>query len=217
MSSSVWVSKAPADSSLADGVTLSDLSGHGNQQLIRLSQTGRRGGVVAPNEFPKEIWGQVGDYRAHHFPNYWPEISYYSGLWIVSGTVAAILESVDLGGGVVAPVRRFERDHATPVPGEWFCWNVGNVKTAFLGPRSKSVIAVGSNMWLPVDVKDHDLKCSHDAETGPDAWFDPQLHDMLFLSARLGRAVIDAQLATEKAGFGPLIECDITEHRTHDE
>lgn len=211
MSSSVWVSKAPADSSLADGFTLSDLSGDGDQKLIQLSQRGQQGGRIEPDEFPKEIWGQVGDYRAHRFPGYWPEISYYSGLWIISGKVAAILGGFDLGGGAIVPLRRFERDHVTPVPGEWFGWNVGNSKTALVGSESKNVIPVGSGKYLPMNVGDHDLKCSAAAVAGPDAWFDPQLHDMLFLSGALGRALIDAGLATEKAGFGQLIECDVVE------
>lgn len=211
MSDLIWASRAPADSTLADGFTASDLTGDGDQRAIQLSKTARRGGVVDPADLPKEIWGEVGPYRAHHYPNYWPEISYYAGIWIVSGKVAAILRNHDLGAGLIAPVRRFARDRVTPVPGEWFVWNVGNLKTAFVGARSQNVLPAGSKKWLAMQPKDHELKVSSEARSGPDAWFDPQLQDVLFLSAPLGSALIDADLATEKAGFGQLIKCDVIE------
>lgn len=211
MSSTIWASKAPADSSLADGFALSDLCGDGDERLIQLSHKAQIGSAIEPDELPRELWGQIGDYRRHRFPDYWPEITYYSGVWIISGTVAAILGKFDLGGGTIAPVRRFEPDHATPVVGEWFAWNVGTLKTALKGEASKNLIPVGSGKFLPIGVGDYDLRCSASGLAGADVWFDPQLPDMLFLSGPLGTALIDAGLATEKAGFGELIACLVEE------
>ena len=211
MSNCVWVSKAPSDSTLADGFTASDLQRDGDQRVIEISKIARQGGVLAKSELPSQIWGEVGPYRAHHFPGYWPEITYYSGIWVVSGAVAGILMGFDLGGGVIAPVRRFAKDQTRPVPGEWFCWNVGNQKSALIGERSQNLVPVGANKWLPLDVKDHDLKCSSEAMAGPEAWYDPQVQDMLFLSSELGQALIGSDLATEEAGFGQLIKVDVIE------
>src|SRR3712207_3129353 len=117
MSNSVWVSHAPSDPTLADGFMKSNLSIDGAQQLIQVAKVARNGGVVRAAQFPTEVWGEVGDYRAHHFPDHWPDISFYNGLWRISDTVADILRRFDIGDGVISPVRLLRRGHVTSVPG----------------------------------------------------------------------------------------------------
>lgn len=114
-----------------------------------------------------------------------------------------------LGAGIVAPVERFARDHATPIPGNWFCWNVGNVNSAFLGEQSGGVMTIGQNQWMMMDPNSLQPRCSAKTVAGPDAWYDPGLHDVLFLSAGLGDATTAAGMATQKAGFGELVRAEL--------
>ena len=209
MSDFVWITHAPSDVTLAEGFMHSDLTVAGNQQLIELDQVARNGGVVDAARFPTEVWGETGDYREHHFPGQWPDISRYSGLWLISGKVAEILRRFDLGDGVIAPVRLFRRDHVTPVPGDWFFWNVGNIKEAFIPERSQRIRPAPGRRWRTLSADDHDLKCSAAAMAGADAWIDPNLRGVIFLGSGLGQELIDADLANEKAGFGKLLKCDV--------
>ena len=103
------------------------------------------------------------------------------------------------------------RDHVTPVPGEWFFWNVGNVKESFLPEKSEHIRPAPGRRWRTLKAADHDLKCSPTANTGPDVWIDPNLRGVLFLGRGLGQALIDADLTNEQAGFGKLIKCDVIE------
>jgi hypothetical protein len=97
----------------------------------------------------------------------------------------------------------------TLVPGDWFFWNVGNAKQAFLPDRSKHIRPVPGRAWRTLGAGDHDLKCSSAAEAGPDVWFDPKLRGVLFLGRALGQALMAADLANERAGFGTLIRCEV--------
>jgi hypothetical protein len=205
----VWISHVPSDPTLADGSLKSDLQSDGDERVVTLAEVARNGGVVAEADLPSEFWGEVGEYRAHRFPNEWPDISYYVGLWLVSARVADVLRVFDMGRGSLRPLRLFGRDHMTPVPGEWFCWNVGNVKDAFLPQASSHIRPAPGRKWRTLGAVDHDLKCSTAATVGPDAWIDPTLRGVLFLSAGLGQALIDAALANERAGFGELLKVDV--------
>jgi hypothetical protein len=207
----VWVSHAPSDPTLSDGLLKSTLSIHGDQQLIEIAKFARNGGVVHGDQFPTEAWGEVGEYRAHHFPNHWPDISNYNGLWLISGNVADILRGFKIGDGVISPVRLFRRDHVTLVPGDWLFWNVGNTKEAFLPDRSTHIRPVPGRAWRTLGASDLDLKCSTAAEAGPDVWFDHKLRGVLFLGFELGQALIAADLANERAGFGKLVRCEVIE------
>jgi hypothetical protein len=207
----VWISHAPSDSTLSDGFMKTDLNVDDNQRVIEISNVARNGGVVDATEMPTEAWGEVGEYRAHHFPEYWPEISCYNDLWLISGKISDILRGFDIGNGVISPVRLFKRDRFSPVPGTWFFWNVGNVKEAFIPERSEHIRPAAGRKWRPLRAADHDLKCSVAANTGPDVWFDPKLRGVLFLGGALGQALIDGELANEMAGFGKLIKCDVVE------
>jgi hypothetical protein len=202
----VWLSHAPSDPTLSDGFMKSALS---EPQLIAIAEVARNGGIVHAPQFPTEVWAEVGEYRAHHFPDHWPDISCYNGLWLISDSVADLLRLFRIGDGVILPVRLFRRDHVTLVPGDWFFWNVGNVKQAFLSDKSRNIRPVPGRRWRTLGAADHDLKCSTAAETGPDVWFDVGLRGGLFLGDELGQALIAADLATERAGFGTLLRCDV--------
>jgi hypothetical protein len=207
----VWVSQAPSDPTLADGIMKSSLNVDGNKQLVELSNVARHGGVVRADQLPTEMWGEVGEYRAHHFPNRWPDISYFAGLWLISDKVAAILRSFDMGNGVIAPVKLFARDHVTLANGDWFVWKIGNMKAAFLPERSQHIRPVPGRSFRMLTAGDGDLACSTTANTGPDVWIDPKLRGVLFLGRKLGQALIAADLANERAGFGALIRCEVVE------
>jgi hypothetical protein len=159
------------------------------------------------SRFPKSR-GRGG---AHHFPNHWPDISYYNGLWLISDNVADILRGFNIGDGVIAPVRLFRRDHVTLIAGDWFFWNVGDTKQAFLPDRSKQIAPAPGRTWCTLEPGDHDLKCSTAAEAGPDVWFDPKLRGVFFFGPELGQALIAADLANARAGFGKLIRCEAIE------
>jgi hypothetical protein len=209
MSDFVWICCAPSDPSLADGILKTDIAADGDERILAIAKITDTGGVLDPARLPTRAWGEVGPYRAHHFPGHWPDLSRYAGLWIVSGKVAGILRAFDLGEGVIANLRLYERDGSTPVPGDWFVWNIGNVKTAFLPQLSQNVRPVPGRSWRTLGAKDHDLKCSTAAIAGPSIWLDPQLRGVFFVSNALGHALIEAELATEKAGFGQLMKCDV--------
>jgi len=205
----VWISQAPSDPTLADGTMKSDLSVEGTEQLVELSKVARHGGVLRAAQLPTEMWGEVGEYRAHHFPNQWPDISYYAGLWLISDKVAAVLRSFDMGDGVIAPVRLFALDHVTPINGNWFVWNIGTVKEAFLPERSQHIRPVPGRSFRMLKAGDGDLRCSTTANGGPDVWIDPKLRGVLFVGRALGEALIAADLANEESGFGELVRCEM--------
>lgn len=204
----VWISHAPSDPTLADGFLKSDLE---EERLIELGKIARSGGAIDQANLPTEIWGEVGEYRAHHFSNEWPHITYFGGLWIISAELARILHGFDLGGGRIGPLKLLARDRATPVAGEWFCWNVGNSKETFLPDMSQHIRPAPGRKWRTLEAGDHDLKCSTATKAGADTWIDPLLRGVLFLSFRLGASLIGANLATERAGLGRLLKVDLIE------
>ncbi len=211
MNDYVWISRAPSDSTLSDGFMKTDVDAESNDAILALARVAQAGGTIDPAQFPTEAWGEMGDYRSHHFPGAWPDLFYYAGFWILSARSAAILRQFDLGSGHILPLRLFERDHATPVLGEWFIWNIGNLKQALSPEQSRNLIKVGESKWMSIQLGDRDVKCTAKALEGADVWFDPGLHDMLFLSGPLGDKLRAEGLATEKAGFGELIKCDVIE------
>lgn len=211
MNGYVWISRAPSDSTLSDGFMKTNINAESNEPILEVARIARTGGVVDPAQFPTEAWGEMGEYRSHHFPGCWPDLFYYAGFWILSSKSAGILREFDLGLGHILPLSLFEKDHATPVPGEWFIWNIGNLKEAFLPDQSQNLYRVGANKWMSVELGDHNIKCGPPALEGSDIWLDQRLSHVLFLSGPLGERLRAEGLATEKAGFGELIKCDVIE------
>ncbi len=205
----VWFSDARKDSSLLDADLRSDWNVSRNEDLIELSRKARRGDRIDASDLPKAVWGEMGGYRAHHYPNYWPELSEYASLWLISASLAKLLNQFDLGNGTIAPVSLQKADKTTPHPGEWFLWNVGNVKNGFLKDHSKGFRTVSRPLYAKANAQDHDLKFADSILAGPDVWYDESLFNSWLFSQDLGSALIGSGFATEKAGLGNLMKCDV--------
>jgi hypothetical protein len=114
------------------------------------------------------------------------------GQWIVSARVAEILRKFDLGNGALHRIADgvFRSDNTTLLPGEYFSWIFGNVKSAFLEAHSPAAVAVGGGGrdWckFPTTMSDGAIAVSRAAVAGPSVWIDPLLFKSIFVSGELG-------------------------------
>jgi hypothetical protein len=117
-----------------------------------------------------------------------------AGYWIVSERAAEVLRRFDLGGGAIYPITDglYEEDNETRIPGVYFCWIFGNVKSTFLPdetPRKRPFGVAGVRWNMPTIPKDNDIALSPDARGGADVWIDPKLFQSLFVSGQLAKAL----------------------------
>lgn len=195
MNNIVWVSDMLADSEVSLFVT-NDLR-HSDIFLEGINLL-KKGASVQEGACPKRIWGsQEEDAPALSSV---PDLFCANGQYIVSEKAANILRQFDLGGGALYSVSEgvYQNDNQTGIPGNFFTWIFGNVKTAFLPDHTerKKPFGVASLRWnMPVLMKDRDIAVSRSALDGPDVWMDPTLMRAVFLSGQLGQALSDADLA----------------------
>ena len=152
------------------------------------------GEPLGPEHFSKRIWRDRGK-RIKRLP----PISFCNGDWVLSEKAADVLRAHDLGGGALYPVAMLQGDKKTPLEGEWFSWNFGNVKEAFVREASRVKVNEYSDRIVspPDNMQDGDLTVSSAALDGPDVWVDPTLKRSLFISGRLAASLRKARL--EKA------------------
>ena len=199
MSNYVWVSNAIDNTRLLLFVE-TDVNVADPDRMSEAMHLNNNGQSVAAELCPKKVWADndVEDYERMPRDNM-PDLFFANGYWIVSERAAEIMRQFDLGGGALHPVTEgvFLEDQVTRVPGEFYTWIHGNLKTAFLPDETpnKSPFGIAGLRWnLPTKLNDDDIAVSTAALSGPDVWRDTVLMDAVFLSQSLGDALIAAGL-----------------------
>ena len=160
-----------------------------NHPTIDNGRRNEAGEPLQAENFPKEVWG-VDDFKDN---KPLPQLFFAYGPWVVSSAVAEIFRRFNMGKGGLFPVIIYKKDRKTPVDGDWYCLNFGNVKRAFVGVESSGVRPSwpgSTERWVPPFVlHDHDLAVTSEAYEGPDIWVDPAIRELFFLSDPLAQAL----------------------------
>ena len=131
----VWISRAVGHGSNLRPFR-NDLGERDHDRLVETQRAIERGEPLAPDDFPREIFGapEAGeqDYDL-------PDLFYGYGYWIVSSAAADVLRQFDLGRGELRPVRVLKKDRRTPVGGDWFTLSFGNRKRALVPGQSRNI------------------------------------------------------------------------------
>jgi hypothetical protein len=154
------------------------------------------GESLGSTRFPPEIHGTQNADKAGY--KRLPDLFKASNFWVVSEATANIMRGFDLGGGGLYPVKVMNRDRDIAVPGEWFCINFGNKKSALQVsdsvPMRQTYVRNGEKAWtLKAVLKDGDIAVSKVATAGADIWIDPDMAHSFFLSNALGAALKKAK------------------------
>jgi hypothetical protein len=128
----------------------------------------------------------------------------------VSAACKEVLQQFDLGPTSFQPIKVFEFDQKTPVPGEFYGLAFGETKEAFLPEESSGVRGRGRKepvrQWRArADCKDGQITVSDAALQGVNLWIDPKLHEGVFMSDALVKALRAAKLA----GLFQLRKCQV--------
>jgi hypothetical protein len=197
MSDYVWMSTAMGRASIMLPMTHSFADDPQQFEQARATRGKNDAGEsISPEFFPDAIYGKP---NATESTYKLPNIFFAGSFWVVSKAAADVLSQFDLGGGGLYPVKVFKKDRVTPVEGEWFCINFGNVKQAFLPDESANAwddyIRPGIKGWNPSPaVEDGDFVLSSSVNIGADIWIDGLVGDAFFLSAALGDALKKAKV-----------------------
>lgn len=198
----VWVSRAMVHASNQRPFR-NDVAERDHDGLIEIKQRNERGEVLAPDEFPKVIFGaphaEEKDYCV-------PDLFAAYGYWVLSEAAANVLRESDLGQAQLVPVPVLKSDRKTPVGGTWFCVNFANARR-LLVPEQSDHIRMGPQQRynLPATTKDNQVVVSADALQPPDIWVDPEFWAAFFVSERLGTALRRAKV--DKSFF--LTKCQV--------
>jgi hypothetical protein len=193
MADRVWVSSAMMDAALIMPVR-NDIADNPENRPIDDGSRNRSGEALSADNFPKRIWATEDFDESMILP---PLFFAYTS-WVVSAAAADVLRRFDLGGGGLYPVEMLRKDRTTPIGGEWFCLNFGNVKQAFRGgrdsPKARQSGPSGTRWRLPFVLRDGDLAVTRAALEGPDIWVDPAISPAFFVSDRLAQALKVAEV-----------------------
>jgi hypothetical protein len=199
MSDYVWVSDAVHDTMLKLFVE-TDVNATDRDRMSEAAHLNNNGQSVPVELCPKKIWADndAPDYERMPRDNM-PDLFFANRYWIVSERAAGVLRRFDLGGGALHPVTEGVclEDQVTRVPGEFYTWIQGNIKTGFLPDETpnKSPFGIAGLRWnLPTKLNDEDIAVSTAAIAGPDVWRDTVLMHAVFLSQSLGDALVAAGL-----------------------
>jgi hypothetical protein len=173
------------------------------EKAILMRRRNDAGESIPAEFFPAEIYGAPGSKPGKYKL---PNLFFAGSFWVVSGAAADVIRQFDLGGGGLYPVKVLQKDRVTPVEGNWFCINFGNVKQAFLPHQSFSEPDPTKNLWydnirhggvkgwIPSPkLEDNEFAVTNAATVGPDIWIDQSVGDAFFLSAALGDALKKAK------------------------
>lgn len=193
MSDTVWVSNAKSDPRQLRPL-MNDIGEADLQRVVALLKHVDAGEKLGPEFFPQKIWPSESAKRSW---DEMPDIFYAFGYWVLSSKCADVLRKFNLGDGALYPVQVFKKDRKTPVIGNYYCLNFGNVKRAFLPDESPTTrdFPVGRRA-MPFVLKDYDIAVSSAALSGPDIWLDPMLFEAIFFSGPLGLALKAAKVSS---------------------
>ena len=208
MSGYIWISKSLFDVSNWRALT-SDLAERDKAGAVACGDRNDKGESLGPECFPTVIW--PADNARKSDTSKGKDFFYAGTHWIVSGRFAQLMQDFEMGGTHFYPVQFLHADRQTPVGGEWFCLNFGNVKDALLPEKSVGLIqpSVRRAIWrISASIDDH-IAFSSAASQGADLWFDARLKQSFCLSARLGDAMIETGIIKGFKGLGELIRARI--------
>lgn len=184
-----WICDAMLNPSLAYPVAqIPDYDGKRDGPTRKLMKTGyaQPAGKV-PSAFYHSY--PVGDDLAP--PSY---VFLAGGILAVNEPCADVIRKFDLGDGALHRTRLYQRDKATPLPGDYFLLNFGARKEAFL-PEQPHLAYFNEqvNWWsfFFADLTVEDVPCtlSRRALEGADIWSDPATNHAVFASDRLVTAL----------------------------
>ncbi len=129
-----------------------------------------------------------------------PYVNVASLSLVLNADCAEIFRAHDMGQGNLYPVRIVEGDRKTPIEGEYFSLNIGNVKNTCLVEQSPGLrrFSPGGNVWSQSPFLDDSypteecfFSVSPAALEGPDFWVqtDPIITSNFFMSDRLAQAL----------------------------
>ena len=208
MSDYIWISKSLFDVSNWRALT-SDLAEHDRAGAIACGERNDKGESLGPECFPTAIW--PADNARKSDTSKGKDFFYAGTHWIVSGRFAQLMQDFEMGGTHFYPVQFLHADRQTPVGGEWFCLNFGNVKDALLPDQSTGLYRTSMRRegWTVASSNENLISFSPAAGQGSDLWFDARLKQVFCLSARLGDAMIETGIIKGFKGLGELIRARI--------
>lgn len=208
MSDYIWISKSLFDVSNWRALT-SDLAEHDRAGAIACGERNDKGESLGPECFPTAIW--PADNARKSDTSKGKDFFYAGTHWIVSGRFAQLMQDFEMGGTHFYPVQFLHADRQTPVGGEWFCLNFGNVKDALLPDQSTGLYRTSMRRegWTVASSNENLISFSSAAGQGSDLWFDARLKQVFCLSARLGDAMIETGIIKGFKGLGELIRARI--------
>jgi len=188
----IWVSRVMCDSTLIKSFE-SNYALEDANSAVDAMRRNKVGEPLPVDRFPTELYGAYPDKRMKRQP----DIFMAGGYWAVSAEVATVLRQFSLGRTSLYPTRLFQHDRKTPVEGEYFCLNFGEVKTTVLREKSHAIegsYTGGAPYWLDGDVKDNQIAMSSAGAAGVDIWLDSEIRNAVFLSDALVQALKAAKL-----------------------
>jgi hypothetical protein len=192
----VWVS-AIFKSATLNRAWITDISHSGKSKQEPWLFSANRQGLPVPEEHRmQKIWAVKDDAPIKKLPPVF-ETNYAI---LVSEKVKPVFDGFDLGEGNLLPMKDgiFQSDQMTKYGEEYFTWVIGNKKTAILLDETKCKMKLNprGEVWHleSSSITDDDVVVSGAALDGPDQWVDPLLQSSLFLSRRLGDAIVEAGL-----------------------
>lgn len=145
-----------------------------------------------PEDFATEFYWDIHNRKAKT-----PKHALQCNNYIISETIAQVLQGFDLGKTRFYPTKFFEFDHTTPIPGNYFCPSFGETKEGVIIDKSRRIdrSGIGRN-WpvVPLRASDGDLTVHQSALNGVDLWIDSNIDRSLFLTGRLVAALRAAKL-----------------------
>lgn len=205
MSDYIWLSNSLMDVGNWRALT-SDLAERDREFAIECGKRNDAGEPLGPECFPTAIWptdeAKPKDTSAADF--------FLAGThWIVSARFAELLRQFEMGGAHLYPIRFLQKDRETPVKGEYFCLNFGNVKEALLPGESTSLrprpAPPGREYWgLKPTFADNETAFSPAALQPGAIWIDPKLRNAVCLAGELGDAMCEKGIVQGFKGLGDM-------------
>lgn len=150
-------------------------------------------------KFPDQMYWNKPE-RRRKVPGHLTRCDYY----VISGAAAEVFGRFDLRGTRLFPVRFFESDRETPLPGDHFCVSFGETKEGVIVDLSDVEERYGK-MQPPPEAYDGCFTLRKSALGGCDLWLDSVVSASCFMSDGLASALVDAGIDTAFA----LTKCNV--------
>ncbi len=204
MSDYIWLSRSLGHVENFRDLT-SDQLERDRDEAIECGRRNMAGESLGPECFPTEIWPVAGAAKSEASAS----ADFFKGAshWIVSGRFADLLRQFEMGDAHLYPVKFLQADRQTPVKGQWFCLNFGNVKKALVPGDLEGLDKPSrrTEKYLILGAKDMELRFSQQANDGAAIWIDPTLMLVVCLSGALGDAMREKGITKGFKGLGDML------------